>query len=228
MAKKRRMKRNRRTLWGSFGAFILGWLLTTSSVLATVDDTEASAALRSMWRFGLIIVFGLLLVGVIVALVRWLEVAVYDHVAKRLGSGIPPVLHTIGWGLTILSLVGPIGLSVAWMTQPFGLTYWETAATITLTLVLLAVSGAFVLGPAERRRAATHGLLSESVAAETIAIYSPGEELTLKRIDELEVSLMEAIAAVSVHPARRCATERPVLFTSWGDWWRARPSRVSK
>lgn len=222
------MKQNRRTFWTSFGAFILGWMLTTASVLATVGEAERSAALRSMWGFGLLIVFGLLLVGIIVALARWLEVAVYEQAARRLDSDIPPVLHMLGWGVTILCLVGPIGLSVAWMTQPFGLSYWETAVTVTLTLLLLVVSGAFVLRPAERRRAATHEILFESVSAETIAMYSPGEELMLTRIDELEHSIMEALAAACAHPPSPCGMEVSDRFASWVEWWRARPSRVAK
>lgn len=202
---------------------MLGWLLTTASVLTTADESESSEVISSMGVYGLAITFGLMLTWVIVASARWLEQTIYEHLGERLNSNIPRPLHTIGWGVVILIFVGPIGLAGARLFQPAGLAYWETALIVTLSLCLLVVSGAFVIGPADKRRRATHEMLSESVAAETIASYSAGEERLLTRVDELERLVADGLAELRTEGDPTPHPPRSTTYASWADWWRARP-----
>jgi len=176
-----------------------------------------------MGTYGLVITFGLILTWAIVAFARRIEGVIYGYLEKHLDSDIPRPLHTIGWGIVILTLVGPIGLAGARLVRPAGLTYWETALIATLSLYLLVVSGAFVLGPAGRRRQATHGMLSESVAAETIAAYSVGEEQLLSRVDELERLLKEGLSDLRAGGQPAADASSPTVYIRWIDWWQARP-----
>ena len=216
VAKRRRGNRNRRSMAAALGAFVLAWFLTSAGALASVDDGRRQGVARYMGEAGFFIGLGVFVAVVAVSLARWFDERRGDYIERQLNSGRTRAVHRAYWVASLLTISVLMGWSVSWLWSPPGLTATEMFATAALGMLALTTALFFMLGPPDRRVAATTEVISESIAAARLAELTPGEARILERLIDLECRVEQLDRS---EPQSELSEQTQTLerFTNWAD-----------